>query len=294
MTRTRAPHLGAHMSVAGGVSQGLARAQKIGIDAVQIFTKNNNRWQEKPLDPAEVARFREAAASFKRELLISHAGYLINLASADAALHAKSVAATRDELDRAEALGLSWVVLHPGSHLGTGEEQGLERIAAALASLLKETKPYAAGILVENTAGQGSHLGFRFEHLAYVLDHVRSDRLGVCLDTCHLFAAGYELRTSEGYHDTMSQFDRAVGLERIGALHLNDSKKPLGSRVDRHEHIGQGELGTDGFKYLLNDQRLRHLPMVLETPKGPDMAEDVENLKVLRSLLGTARVKTGH
>ncbi len=279
------------MSVAGGVSQGLARARQIGIEAVQIFTKNNNRWQEKPLDPGEVARFREAAAGFRRELLVSHAGYLINLASADAALHARSVEAARDELDRAEALGLSWVVLHPGSHLGTGEDAGLARIAAALSQLLSATESYSAGFLVENTAGQGSALGYRFEHLAYLVEEVQSDRLGVCIDTCHLFAAGYELRTSAGYRDTMSQLDSTVGLSRVGAVHLNDSKKPFGSRVDRHEHIGQGELGTDGFKYLLNDKRLRHLPMMLETPKGPEMLEDVENLKVLRSLLGTARVR---
>ena len=279
------------MSVAGGVSQGLARARQIGIDAVQIFTKNNNRWQEKPFDPAEVARFREAAGEFKRELLISHAAYLINLASADAALHARSMEATRDELDRAEALGLSWVVLHPGSHLGTGEEPGLERIAGALRKILSDTKSHTAGILVENTAGQGAHLGYRLEHLAYLIEHVGSERLGVCIDTCHLFAAGYELRTAAGYKETMDQLDRTVGLSRVGAVHLNDSKKPLGSRVDRHEHIGQGELGTDGFKYLLNDPRLRHLPMVLETPKGAEMLEDLENLKVLRSLVGKVRVR---
>lgn len=291
VSRATGPHLGAHMSVAGGVSQGLARARQIGIDAVQIFTKNNNRWQEKPLDPAEVARFREAAQEFKRALLISHAAYLINLASADAALHARSAEATRDELDRAEALGLSWVVLHPGSHLGTGEEPGLERIAAALSKILSDTSSYTAGILLENTAGQGAHLGYRLEHLSYLIERVGSERLGVCIDTCHLFAAGYELRTPAGYKDTLDQLDRTVGLSRVGAIHLNDSKKPLGSRVDRHEHIGEGELGTDGFRYLLNDQRLRHLPMVLETPKGAEMLEDIQNLKVLRSLVGKTRVR---
>lgn len=286
------PYFGAHMSVAGGVSQGLVRARKIGIVAVQIFTKNNNRWQEKPLDPAEVARFREGANDFSRELLISHAGYLINLASADPTLHARSAEATRDELDRAEALGLSWVVLHPGSHVGLGEEQGLKRIAASLKRLLDETEGYGAGILVENTAGQGSALGYKFEHLAYLLDQVGSNRLGVCIDTCHLFAAGYELRTSEGYGDTMSQLDGVIGLKHVHAVHVNDSKKPLASRVDRHEHIGQGQLGTDGFKYLVNDVRLAHLPMILETEKGPEMEEDVMNLGVLRSLVGTAKVRS--
>lgn len=291
MSRRGAPVLGAHMSAAGGVSQGLARGKQIGIDAVQIFTKNNNRWQEKPLDPEEVKRFRSAASDFDPAHLISHAAYLINLASADPLIYSRSTAAVRDELDRAEALGLSWVVLHPGSHVGTGEEAGLERISSSLRVLLEQTDSYAAGVLLETTAGQGSALGYRFEHLARILKEVKSERLGVCLDTCHLFAAGYELRTPAGYRATMAELNAEVGLGRVHAMHLNDSKKPLGSRVDRHEHIGKGELGLDGFKYILNDARLKHLPMLLETPKGPEMKEDVENLVVLRSLVGTVRVK---
>ena len=291
MTRSHGPFLGAHMSVAGGVSQGLARAGQIGIRAVQIFTKNNNRWQERPLDSAEVERFRQTAQAFQRQHLISHAGYLINLASFDESVYARSMASARDELDRAETLGLSWVVLHPGSHLGKGEEAGLVRVGDSLRLLLSDTSSYRTGVLIETTAGQGSALGHRIEHLARLLLDVSSDRLGVCLDTCHLFAAGYELRTTAGYRSTMAELDRQIGLTNVHAVHLNDSKKPLGSRVDRHEHIGQGELGLDAFKNVLNDARLSHLPMVLETPKGPEMKEDVENLKVLRSLLGKARKK---
>jgi deoxyribonuclease IV len=279
------------MSVAGGVSQGLARAAHIGIQAVQIFTKNNNRWQEKPLDSAEVERFRQAAGAFQRQHLISHAGYLINLASFDEPVYARSMASARDELDRAETLGLSWVVLHPGSHLGKGEEAGLARVGDSLRALLFDTSPYRAGVLIETTAGQGSALGHRIEHLARLLQDVSSDRLGVCLDSCHLFAAGYELRTTAGYRSTMEELDRQIGLQHVHAVHLNDSKKPLGSRVDRHEHIGQGALGLDAFRNVLNDARLSHLPMVLETPKGPEMKEDVENLKVLRSLMKQGRKK---
>jgi deoxyribonuclease-4 len=280
------------MSVAGGVSQGLARARKIKIPAVQIFTKNNNRWQEKPQDPEEVARFREAAREFRREHLISHAAYLINLASFDDTIYGRSMAAMRDELDRAEALGLSWVVLHPGSHMGNGEDVGIKRIAESLSSLLKDTKSYTVGIALECTAGQGTALGYRFEHLAAIRKKVRSrKRLGVCLDTCHMFAAGYELRTAKGYRATMDELDATVGIEHVHAIHVNDSKKPLGSRVDRHDHIGDGELGLDGFKYLLNDPRFAHTPMMLETPKGPEMKEDVRNLRRLKSLVGKVRFR---
>jgi deoxyribonuclease-4 len=281
------------MSIAGGVSQGLARAAQIGITVVQIFTKNNNRWQEKPLDPAEVERFQAASRSFQRAHLISHAGYLINLASSDPEIYERSCGAARDELDRAETLGLSWVVLHPGSHVGRGEDLGLKRIAESIGLLLAQTDGYAAGILLETTAGQGSSLGYCFEHLAFIMEKVKSFRLGVCIDTCHLFAAGYDLRTLPGYQQTLRELDKKVGLAHVHAVHLNDSKKPLGSRRDRHEQIGKGELGLDAFRYLLNDPRLRHLPMVLETPKGPDMKEDVENLRTLRSLFGTVRMRTG-
>jgi deoxyribonuclease-4 len=280
------------MSVAGGVSQGLARARKINIPAVQIFTKNNNRWQGKALDLEEVARFRDAARDFKREHLISHAAYLINLASIDDTIYAKSMAAMRDELDRAEALGLSWVVLHPGSHMGHGEDGGVARIAESLGILLEDTANYKVGIALECTAGQGTALGYKFEHLAAIRKKVRArKRLGVCLDTCHMFAAGYELRNVKGYRATMAELDRTVGIENVHAIHVNDSKKPLGSRVDRHDHIGDGELGLDGFKYLLNDPRFVHIPMMLETPKGPEMKEDVRNLRRLKSLVGKVRFR---
>jgi len=284
--------LGAHMSVAGGVSQGLVRARKIKIDAVQIFTKNNNRWFDKPLDPDEIERFRVGARDFERANLFSHACYLINLASADPELHKKSMASMRDELVRAEALGLSWVVLHPGAHMGQGEDVGLERVAASLRTLLQQTRGFKSGILLETTAGQGTSLGHRFEHLATLRRKARArTRLGICIDTCHLLAAGYEIRDREGYRRTMRELDRTVGIQHVHAIHINDSKKPLGSRVDRHAHIGEGEIGTRGFQWLLNDPRFRHLPMVLETPKGPEMKEDVRNLRRLKSLIGAVRVR---
>ena len=284
--------LGAHMSVAGGVSTGLERATKIKIEAVQIFTKNNNRWLDKPLDPDEVKRFKLGARDFDRANLFSHACYLINLASPDPDLHRKSMASMQDELVRAEALGLSWVVLHPGAHMGQGEEVGLARVADSLGELLRRTRGFRAGILLEATAGQGTSLGHRFEHLATLRRLARArKRLGVCIDTCHIFAAGYELRDRAGYRETMRALDRTVGIRHVHALHLNDSKKPLGSRVDRHAHIGEGELGTDGFKWLLNDARFAHLPMVLETPKGPEMKEDIRNLRRLKKLIGSVRVR---
>jgi deoxyribonuclease-4 len=280
------------MSVAGGVSRGLERALQIRIDAVQIFTKNNNRWSEQPLASEEIARFKETARGFERANVVSHAAYLINLAAPDPRVHARSLEALRDELARAEALGLPWVVLHPGSHLGHGEDWGIERIADSLNQVLSRTRGIRAGVLLETTAGQGHSVGHRFEHLAQIMKRVRTrKRLGVCLDTCHIFAAGYEIRDLPHYLETIAIFDRTVGIKRLHALHLNDSRRPLGSRVDRHAHIGEGEIGLDGFAHVLNDPRLRHLPMILETPKGPDMKEDVRNLKRLRKLIGKVRIR---
>jgi deoxyribonuclease-4 len=283
--------LGAHMSIAGGVSRGLERADQIEIDAVQIFTKNNNRWFESPLKPEEVERFRRRASRFGRDNLISHAAYLINLAAPDEEVHKRSLDALYDELIRAEALGLSWVVLHPGSHVGRGEEWGIKRVIGALNHILERTKGFRVGVLLETTAGQGSNLGYTFKQLALMRKKVaQPKRVGICVDTCHIFAAGYDLRDLKSYRASLAELDRTIGLKHVHAIHLNDSQKPLGSRVDRHAHIGEGEIGLAGFSFVMNDARLAHLPMVLETPKGPDMKEDVENLSRLRDLIGKVEV----
>lgn len=280
------PLLGAHMSVAGGVSKALERGRSIGCDTIQIFTRNNNRWHSKPIAPEEIERFREQVKTTGIWPVFSHAAYLINLASPDDALWEKSIAAFIDELERAEALGLMGVVLHPGSHMGSGEAVGIARIATALDRCHEATEGIQALTLLEVTAGTGDHLGYRFEQLAAIRERVKHpERVAFCFDTCHAFAAGYDFRTREGYEEVMALFDRVLGLERLKAVHLNDSKYPLGSRKDRHEHIGKGHIGLDGFRWLLNDPRLQDIPMVLETPKSPDMHEDVENLRVLRSLV---------
>jgi deoxyribonuclease-4 len=217
--------------------------------------------------------------------VVGHASYLLNLCSPRDDLWRKSIDTLGIELERCEALGVPWLVLHPGAHVGTGEEAGLVRMARALGEVHAATPGFQTRLLLETTAGQGTKLGYRFEHLAWLLEQTpEGERLGICLDTCHVFAAGYELRTPEGYAATMGAFDRVVGLERLEALHLNDSKGELGSRKDRHEHIGKGYIGLEGFHHVLNDPRLAGLPGILETPKSDDLHEDRENLAVLRSL----------
>ena len=281
----RALLLGAHMSIAGGVEKSILRGESIGCRAVQIFTKNSNQWRARPLEEEEIRSFhenREKTGIF----VFGHTSYLINLASADDDLWQKSVESFVLEVERCASLGLPYLVTHPGAHLGAGEEVGLRRIAGALDEICAQTKGLPVTILLETTAGQGSSLGCRFEHLAEIIEGCSyPERLGVCFDTCHAFAAGYDLRTPEAYEETFARLDSLVGLELVKAIHLNDSKGALGSRLDRHEHIGFGHLGTEPFRLLLNDPRFRRLPMVLETPKGKDLKEDVQNLAVLRSLL---------
>lgn len=280
------PLLGAHMSTAGGLSSAFERARAIGINTMQVFTKNQNRWQQKPTPPEEIDRWRQAQAESGVAPVVSHAAYLLNLGTPDDALWEKSIDALVDELTRAEELDLLGVVLHPGAHMTTGEEAGLARIVAGLDRAHAATPGFKTLTLVEATAGQGTALGYRFEHLAAMLGGVKEPgRLGVCLDTCHMFAAGYDIRTPETYAATLAEFDRLVGLARLKCIHFNDAKKPLGSRVDRHDHIGTGELGLDAFGFFLNDPRLAAVPMILETPKSEDMHEDVENLAVLRGLI---------
>ena len=278
--------LGAHMSVAGGVSKAFERAASIGINTMQVFTKNQNRWQQKPTPQKEIDRWFELQAQTGIGPVVSHAAYLINLGSPDDALWEKSADALVDELTRAEELGILGVVLHPGAHMSASEAAGIARIAAGLDRAHAATRGYKTLTLIENTAGQGSVLGYRFEQLRAMLDGVAEPaRIGFCLDTCHAFAAGYDIRTPETYAETMAAFDQLLGLKRLKCFHLNDSKKGLGSRVDRHDHIGSGLLGLAAFGFILNDARFAGVPKLLETPKSEDMHEDVENLTVLRGLI---------
>jgi deoxyribonuclease-4 len=280
--------LGAHESIAGGVHKAFDRAQSVGCDAVQIFVRPNRSWAVPRLTEEDVALFRARAAETAIRPVVAHSSYLLNLASPEDDLWHRSIDTLIIELERCEALGVRWLVIHPGAHVGTGEEVGLMRMAQALGDVHAATVGIGARILLETTAGQGTRLGHRFEHLAWLLEHTaEGERLGVCLDTCHAFAAGYELRTPEGYAATMAALDRVIGLERLKAIHLNDSKGELGSRKDRHEHIGKGHIGLAGFRHVLNDPRLLGLPGLLETPKSDDLHEDRENLSVLRSLCET-------
>lgn len=273
------PQLGAHMSIAGGVDRALERGASIGCEAVQIFLKNATQWRGRNISGVEAGRFQAARGTLP---VFAHSSYLINLAGPSP----PSVAALVDEIGRADLLGVPFIVLHPGSHLGAGEEEGLRTVARNLDEVFAATPSSAVRVALETTAGQGTCLGHQFEHLAEIFHHSQfPKRLAVCVDTCHLFAAGYDIRTRRGYEAAMRQLDDILGRERVVAFHLNDSKKPLGSRVDRHEHIGKGFLGLEAFRCVLRDERWSGLPMVLETPKGEDMREDVENLRVLRSLI---------
>lgn len=282
------PLLGAHMSIAGGCHNALLAAEAHGCTAVQLFTKNANQWDARDLTPEECAEFRRILRRTKLSPALAHDSYLINLASPDERLYRRSVEAFVKELDRAERLGIRYLVMHPGAHLDSSEEAGLARVAKALDEVHARCAGFRAEVLLETTAGQGTCLGHRFEHLARILElTAEPQRLGVCLDTCHVFAAGYALAPEKEYRATMQAFDKAIGLKRLKAFHLNDSLKPQGSRVDRHAHIGKGHLGLEPFRLLLNDCRFRNRPMVLETPKegedGTDM--DTVNLSVLRGLV---------
>jgi deoxyribonuclease-4 len=267
------------------VSLAPGRGRELGCDVIQIFVKSNNQWRAAPLRDAEVRAFREELAAHAIRCSFAHTSYLLNLASPDRGLRRKSLASFVVELERCERLGLAYLVLHPGSHVGDGEERGLARVAGALREALDRTGEARVAILVETTAGQGTNLGWRFEHLARLIDDVAGgDRVGVCLDTCHVFAAGYDLRTTEAYRATMRELDRVIGIRRVRAVHLNDSERDLGSRVDRHAHIGRGKIGREGFRLLLRDRRFRRIPMVLETPKGERGEMDRKNLALLRRL----------
>lgn len=292
MTRRKGrPRLGAHMSIAGGLPTAIARAEIHGCECLQIFTRSSGQWRTRPIPDVEADAFRAAAAAAGMSPIIAHASYLINLASADRQLRARSLAALGEEMDRATRLGLFGVVLHPGAG---PEAEGLVRIADGLVRVLSARPGDPTWLLLEHTAGQGSALGWRFEQLARLLELAATpDRIGICLDTCHLHAAGYDLATARGHARTFAAFDTIVGLDRLQVMHLNDSKKPLGSRVDRHEHVGRGHVGLQGFARVLNDPRLAGLPMLIETAKRHRASTgrvevdpwDAMNLETLRGLL---------
>jgi deoxyribonuclease IV len=276
---------GAHMSIAGGMHKAFERGKEVRCKTIQIFLKSSNQWKARLLTEEDRMLFQEAQSASRIFPVIAHDSYLINLASPDRLLNRKSLDAFIEEMKRANFLGVPYLNLHPGAHMGAGINEGIARVAAALKEALNVVGPPVV-LLLENTAGQGSSLGSRFEELAAIMEKVNvPDRVGVCVDTCHAFAAGYELRTEEGYGQTMHEFDRLIGLEKLLAFHVNDSKKDLGSRVDRHFHIGKGCIGLNAFRFLVNDRRFAKIPKILETPKGASNREDKRNLATLRSLV---------
>ena len=277
--------LGAHMSIGGGAHLAIERARSIDCSAMQIFVKNNMQWFARPLRREEIAAFLEHAQRRELQSAFAHANYLINLAATNPQFRSNSLRSLSEELVRADQFELPFLVLHPGAHLGAGEDAGLARIISSIDRVFAGLPKVKTRLALETTAGQGSCLGERFEHLAAIIANVREpERLCVCLDTAHVFAAGYDLATEKSTRNMFVEFDRVIGLDRLAALHLNDSKTARGSRVDRHEHIGKGKIGLDAFRFIMRDRRFRKIPKVLETPKGKDLAEDVVNMKTLRKL----------
>ena len=289
--------IGAHMSIAGGVSKAVDRAVLHNCEALQIFTKNASQWDAAPLVPDEVRAFRRGVEKAELTPVVSHASYLINLATAVPKLRAQSINTFIDELDRADSLGLLGVVIHPGTCTSGTEDEGLHRIAQAIRQALQKRPNLNTMVLLEHTAGQGRTLGYKFEHLATILKELNgSPKIGICLDTCHLLAAGYDIASASGYQKTFSSFKKLIGIDRLRIFHGNDSKKPCGSRVDRHQHIGDGFLGLEPFKRLLTDQNFSHLAMLIETGKTKNWERgkistpdplDVRNLNTLKSLRDT-------
>lgn len=277
--------LGAHMSIAGGAHMAIERARSINCTAAQIFVKNNMQWFAPPLIRTEIRTFLEHRQRGELLSIFAHANYLINLATTNPQFHANSIRALSEELVRADQLELPFFVLHPGAHLGAGEEAGLHKIVESINRVFRKIPRVKTKIALETTAGQGSCLGHRFEHIAQIIENVREpERLCVCLDTAHVFAAGYDIGSEAGARKTFLEFDRMIGLDRLAAIHVNDSKAERGSRVDRHQHIGQGKIGLDAFRFIMSDRRFRKIPKVLETPKGKELREDVENMQTLRAL----------
>jgi deoxyribonuclease IV len=284
--------LGAHMSVAGGLFKSLERGHSIGCNTIQIFTRNASRWAAKDVSAEEISLFQKARRAARISPVFAHCSYLINV-GCEGEFYERSIDALISEVTRAEYLGLEFVVLHPGSHMGCGEEKGLKMAVHALNRVFAATSQMKCKIAIENTAGQGNCLGCKLEHLEYFVQHCSDpNRIGVCIDTCHLFASGYDFRSPESYERTFGELLSRIPKRKILAIHLNDSKLPLNSKVDRHEHIGKGHLGVEAFRMLMNDPRFAKVPKVLETPKGKDLAEDVVNLSLLRSLCDSVVQKT--
>ena len=280
------PLLGAHMSIAGGVSQALERGRTVGCECVQIFTKSSRQWASKPYAKEEIEAFRNGQRESGIKLVVAHDSYLVNLGATDAALRKKSIAGVIDELERCEQLGVPFLIAHPGAHVGAGEDAGIRNIAQAIDEVHTACPGYRVKIALEITAGQGSNLGYKLEQMGQIIDAVKDNgRLRLCFDTEHAFAAGYDLRSEEGYERTFAELDQYIGLELLAAFHINDSMKPLNSRVDRHEHIGKGHIGLEPFRRLVNDPRFVNIPMCLETEPGENNKDIIEDLQQLHRLL---------
>ena len=277
--------IGAHESIAGGIHKAFERAESIGCKVLQVFIKSSNQWYAKLLTDDDIANYKTAASKSSIKHVVAHDSYLINLCAVNESILKKSREAFLDELKRCESLGILYLNFHPGSHMGAGEKEGVKQIIESLNWAHDKTKGFKVKSVLETTAGQGTSLGYRFEQLKEIIDGVdEPERMAVCIDTCHIFAAGYNISNEEGYEKTFREFDDVIGMSRLAAIHINDSKKSLGSRVDRHEHIGKGMIGKAGFRLMMQDNRLKHIPKILETPKGEDLKEDKMNLVMLRRL----------
>ena len=277
--------LGAHMSIAGGVNKAIERGAALSCTAIQLFTKNANQWKGKPFAKEEIERFAELRKKSNIFRILAHNAYLINLASYNNSLRTKSINALIDEIGRCKALSIPCIIIHPGAHLGAGEDEGIKNIINGLNIALTKTNGWPVDIALETTAGQGTNIGYRFEHLSRIIDGIKdNERVKVCLDTCHIFTAGYDISFAEGYVNVMKEFDRIIGFDRLVCFHVNDCNKGLGSRIDRHEHVGKGTLGALLFRLIMNDRRFENIPKIIETPKGEDMKNDRRNLGVLRKM----------
>ena len=278
--------LGAHMSIAGGVDKAIERGNQLSCTAIQLFTKNANQWKGKVFEEEEIDRFLSLRKKSSISKIFAHDSYLINLASGSPTLRTKSINAFVNEMERCRILYIPYIVIHPGAHLDIGENEGIKNIVNSINVILEKTNGWPVDIALETTAGQGTSIGYRFEHLSHIINGVKeNDRIKVCLDTCHIFAAGYDISTAKGYDAVMKEFDRIVGIDRLVCFHVNDCKKGLGSRVDRHEHIGKGALGQLPFRLLMNDKRFADIPKIIETPKDKDMKNDRKNLGILRKMV---------
>ncbi len=285
ISQAQIPLIGAHESISGGIYKAFERAESAGCKTLQVFTKNNNQWNGKPLTDEDIANYNTAGSKSNITPVIAHDCYLINLCAINPDTLKKSRDAYLDELQRCEMLGIPYLNFHPGAHMGKGEDEGIKLIIESLNIAHEQTKGYKVLSVLETTAGQGSAIGYTFEHLHKIINGVEEpNRMAVCVDTCHIFASGYAIHTESGYEKTFKEFDAVIGLKRLVAFHVNDSKKGCGSKVDRHEHIGKGAIGEKGFKLLMRDERFISIPKILETPKGEDLEEDRMNLATLRRL----------